>query len=122
MNKAEEIQDLIDIVERLADKELQEKGWFRNIEGVYVSYFETVPHFLDTAPDILKTLHKGSLTQEQEKLLGKLTIMVEEYDIKVYENYQSLENSTEKVFNLILSDPEWHEIRETAQQFLSTFR
>lgn len=118
MNPLEEKTELLEIVRRLEDKNLQEKGWFGLIPNTYVSYFETVPHFLDLAPDILANPDKYSLSFSQVEVLKKLIELVEEFDVFVYKNYQSLENPIEKVFNAILNDPKWHEIRDKANTFL----
>lgn len=104
---------ILDSVSNIADKEFQKKSWFGGTE--YVSSPEEVycQLFDDFIFDDFLDSTDISLTKEQRNSGNILRDKLNEY-LKTLD----VISDPEEVFN----DPIWEDIRNSAQEFLATFR
>lgn len=124
MTKSQWIENILAIVKQISDAEYQKRAWI-NYEFNYPCHFEEMISKLYDDGDLRNFIDnyskKFTITEKQIESLKTLCKELDDYCDRpdIYIDNVSYKKFDEKK---ILSDPEWHKIRNLAKEVLKAFK
>jgi len=112
MNREEWIVQILDVVEEIASREIQERAWFgigpevSSPDEIYNQLFD------DNTCDLVFEKYAATFTPQQTVAWNDLRRKLEEYG----EESEELDDP-----HRVVNDPEWQKVRESAARFIMAF-
>ena len=112
MTYDEWLKALVEAAQHIANREYQEKHWFREKKGVEWAD-EVFLRLEDLAFDLFFQMYSHTFTTEQQSAWKEFKTTVDHYETKLprYPDSQR-----------IINDPEWQMVREAAARFVTAFQ